>query len=406
MKGRQKGGCTKCAGVILCIALLCFNSGEQMSYIRNLSGSITTEELTALKEHMGGILRLKEEESRQVAENMSQSLNENNATVTIIGLPIKRVSCVEREDIRLMPGGMPIGVSIYTDGVLVVGLGSVYDDKNICPAAEGGIKAGDVITAVNGEKVTDSLHLSRLCGEGGSLCMTVRRGGTVAEYTIVPVYDMDMETYLAGMWVRDSTSGIGTLSFYDMESGRFGALGHPITDIDTGSVIDVKNGSITESQIIGVSAGANGSPGEVIGSFSLYADKWGMIDTNCQYGVYGESVNMPVNPIYPEGVPVGWANEVYIGEAEILCTVTDDGIAAYDCEIIKLFSAEESGSKGIVIKVTSPELITITGGIVQGMSGSPIIQDGKMVGAITHVLVNDPTKGYGIYVENMLEAAE
>lgn len=405
MRRRERHGYIKCIGAMLCIALLCFNSGEQMSYIRSLSHSISEQQLDSLKEHMGGVLQLSEGESRQVTGDMSESLEEDTVSVTMMGVPIKQVSCDRNRDMKLMPGGVPIGVSIYTDGVLVVGLGSVKENAQICPAADGGIKAGDVIIAVNGEEVTDSLHLSELCAEGGHINLTVRRNDTTADYTVTPIYNEDAEAYLAGMWVRDSTSGIGTLSYWDMEGGRYGALGHPITDADTGSIIDVKNGSVIRSSIIGVSAGSNGSPGEVIGSFSIYDEKWGNIDINCEYGIYGEVTDMPVNPIYPDGVQVGWSDEAHTGPAEILCTVSDEGTAAYECEIIKLFPAEESGSKGIVLKVTSPELIAITGGIVQGMSGSPIIQDGKIIGAVTHVLVNDPTKGYGIYIENMLNAA-
>ena len=405
MKGLIRRGYIKCMGAILCVALLCFNSGEKMTYIRGLSSNISIDQLESLRQRMGGVLSMDENETRQVSGDMSERLQDNSISVNMMGIPIKQISCDLREDIWLMPGGMTIGVSLYSDGVLVVGLGSVKENEEVCPAAEGGIKAGDVIVKVNGETVTDSLHLSKLCSGGGNLSLTVRREEDIRECTVTPVYDEESESYLAGMWVRDSTSGIGTLSYWDMTEERFGALGHPITDIDTGSIIDVKNGSIIKSSIIGISAGASGKPGEVIGSFSIHDEKWGEIDTNCEYGVYGEAINMPINPLYPNGIPVCWWDEAHIGAAEILCTVSDKGIAAYDCEIIKLFPAEGSGSKGIVLKVTSEELISITGGIVQGMSGSPIIQDGRIVGAVTHVLVNDPTRGYGIYIENMLNAA-
>lgn len=403
-EGRGKGY-IKCVGVMLCIALLCFNSGKKMSYIRGLSSNITDEQMDILRGHMGGILNISEDETRQVSGDLSESLSRDSININMLGIPIKNISCDRREDLRLMPGGMPIGVSLYTDGVLVVGLGSVEVNSEVCPAAEGGIKAGDIIVEVNGEPVMDSLHLSQLCGDGGELSLTVRRDEAIRECTVIPLYNEESDTYLAGMWVRDSTSGIGTLSYWDMAHGCFGALGHPITDIDTGAIIDVKNGSIIKSRIIGISAGTNGKPGEVIGSFSIHDEKWGEIEVNCEYGIYGEALNMPINPLYPEGVPICWWDEAHAGAAQILCTVSDEGIKAYDCEIIKLFPLEESGSKGIVLKITSEELISITGGIVQGMSGSPIIQDGKLVGAVTHVLVNDPTRGYGIYIEKMMDAA-
>ena len=406
MKELIRRGYIKCIGGMLCVALLCFNNGEKMTYIRSLSSNITSGQLESLRQHMGGVLSLDEKEIRQVSGVMSETLQNKSISVNMIGIPIKQISCNRREDVWLMPGGVPIGVSLYADGVLVVGLGSIRDNAEVCPAAEGGIKAGDVIVEVNGETVTDSLHLSRLCSEGGELNLTVRREEEVRECTVTPVYDEESESYLAGMWVRDSTSGIGTLSYWNMADERFGALGHPITDIDTGAIIAVKNGNIIKSSIIGISAGSSGKPGEVIGSFSIHDEKWGEIDTNCEYGVYGNAINMPVNPLYPDGLPICWWDEAHTGPAEVLCTVTDEGVKAYDCEIIKLFPAEGSGSKGIVLKITAEELISITGGIVQGMSGSPIIQDGKIVGAVTHVLVNDPTRGYGIFIENMLEAAE
>lgn len=406
MNNGKWNGYIKCTGMMLCMALLCFNNGEQMSYIRNLPDEITCQQADELRGYMGGILCMDEMESRQVSGDMSESLNAASLNVSVFGIPVKQVHIEENKEKRLMPGGVPIGVSIYTDGVLVVGLGSVKNEQTVCPAAEGGIKAGDVIVAVNGEQVTDSAHLSRICAEGGRLDVTVRRDEETKTCIVTPAYDEKEDVYLAGMWVRDSTSGIGTLSFWDMDSGRFGALGHPITDTDTGSLIGVKSGSVMKSSIIGINAGSNGVPGEMIGSFSVKGQKWGDIDTNCECGIYGSALDMPVNTLYPEGLPVAWWNEIHTGPAEIMCTVSDEGLALYECEIVKLYPLEESGSKGIVLRVTSPELISITGGIVQGMSGSPIIQDGKIIGAVTHVLVNDPTRGYGIFIENMLGAAE
>ena len=280
---------------------------------------------------------------------------------------------------------------------LVVGLGSISETAQICPAASAGIRAGDVITAVNGETVRDSLHLSELCSKGGELMVTIRRDGQQLTVALTPVKDPENDTYRAGMWVRDSTSGIGTLSFCNMSSLRYGALGHPITDIDTGAIIDVGSGSIVESSIIGVSAGSNGIPGEVIGSFSTASRQLGSIELNCEYGLYGEMDEIPVNPIYPNGVKLAYPDEVHTGKAEILSTVDDRGVCAYECEIIKLYPQKEMSGKGMVIRITDRELIAKTGGIVQGMSGSPVMQDGKLIGAVTHVFVNDAKCGYCIY---------
>lgn len=391
----------KCIGLALCVTLVCFNSGEQMSYVRGLSNSVSTDQLENICRSLSGPLSLSMgDRDAYVSENLSETLSgkSGSASIRLFGaIPLKTIEYGERQDITVMPGGMPIGVSIYTDGALVVGLGSISEAAQICPAASAGIRAGDVITAVNGETVRDSLHLSELCSKGGELTVTVRRDGQQLTVALTPVKDPENDTYRAGMWVRDSTSGIGTLSFCNMSSLRYGALGHPITDIDTGAIIDVGSGSIVESSIIGVSAGSNGIPGEVIGSFSTASRQLGSIELNCEYGLYGEMDEIPVNPIYPNGVKLAYPDEVHTGKAEILSTVDDRGVCAYECEIIKLYPQKEMSGKGMVIRITDRELIAKTGGIVQGMSGSPVMQDGKLIGAVTHVFVNDAKCGYCIY---------
>ncbi len=391
----------KCAGLALCVTLLCFNSGEQMSYVRGLPDNVSDEQLEYICQSLKGPLSLSMGDGEAYAsENLSETLRGKggSASIRLFGvIPIKTVEYGRRQEITVMPGGMPIGVSIYTDGALVVGLGSVSEAEYICPAASAGIRAGDVITAVDGETVRDSLHLSELCSKGGELTVTVRRGGRLLTLALVPVKNTQNGAYQAGMWVRDSTSGIGTLSFCNLSSRRYGALGHPITDIDTGSIIDVGSGSIVESSIIGVSAGSNGIPGEVIGSFSAASRRLGSIELNCEYGLYGEMEEIPVNPIYPNGARLAYPDEVHTGRAEILSTVDDRGVCAYECEIIKLYSQKEMSGKGMVIRITDRELIEKTGGIVQGMSGSPVMQDGKLIGAVTHVFINDAKCGYCIY---------
>lgn len=399
---------TRCGALLLCAVIVCFNSGEQMQLIRKLPGSVTEEQLEELRHALKGPLSLYEDGETYVSEDLSESLDEagGSASIRLFGvLPLKSIEYGERRTVTVMPGGMPIGVSIYTDGALVVGLGSVSETEQLCPAAEAGIKAGDVITAVDGEQVRDSLHLSELCSKGGEVRVSLRRNGKHMELMLTPHVGED-GVYRAGMWVRDSTSGIGTLSFYNMSSLKFGALGHPITDMDTGTVIDVGSGSIVESSIIGVSAGSNGSPGEVIGSFSLDSRQLGSIELNCEYGLYGIMDSLPVNPLYPDGVRLAYPDEIHTGSAEILTTVDDKGVKAYSCEIIKLYPQNELSGKGMVIRVTDKELIEATGGIVQGNSGSPVIQDGKLVGAVTHVFVNDAKCGYGIYAWWMNLVAE
>jgi len=401
MKKGVGGRLIKCMGVVLCLLLACFNSGEQMRYVRGLGSSISAGELDGLKGSLGAAfsLRLDGVEGIYAASSGDETLNEarGRASIRLFGaIPLKELSFGERPEIWVMPGGIPIGVSIYADGALVVGLGSVVEGEQNCPAAEAGIRAGDVITAVNGETVENSAHLGRLCAGGGPLSLSVLRDGKVGEYVVNPVYNSEADAYMAGMWVRDSTSGIGTLSFYNLATGRYGALGHPITDVDTGSIISVREGKIVESSIIGVSAGSSGAPGEVIGSFSPEGRAMGSIELNCGLGVYGEALDMPVNPLYPDGALIAYPDEIYEGEAQILSAV-DGEVKAYSCEILKLYHQDEPAPKGMVIKVTDSSLIEKTGGIVQGMSGSPVMQDGRLAGVVTHVFVNDARCGYCIY---------
>lgn len=403
----------RCVGMTLCALIVCFNSGEQMKQVREIGSSISISELSALQNSLSGILSLtieNGEDSLTVTSDLSETLKDKQGTAGIMlfgKIPIKEIEYSERHHTLVMPGGMSIGMSIYADGALVVGLGSISENNNVCPAAEAGIKPGDVITAVNGQEVTNSKQLGELCGgKGDAIQLTVRRNGQTADYTVSPAYDDAAEAYKVGMWVRDSSSGIGTLSFCNMETGSFGALGHPVTDIDTGSIIPVKSGNVIASSVIGVSAGSRGIPGEIIGSFSLKGRKIGKIEINDKFGIYGSVVEMPVNHIYPEGLPAAFTDEIHEGEAEILSTIDENGVRSFSCRIIKVYAHGESQGKNMVIEVTDPELIKKTGGIVQGMSGSPIIQGGKLVGAVTHVLVNDPTRGYGIFIENMLKAVE
>ncbi|MEI6100486.1 MAG: SpoIVB peptidase, partial [Eubacteriales bacterium] len=208
--------------------------------------------------------------------------------------------------------------------------------------------------------------------------------------------------YRLGVWVRDSTAGVGTLTFYDQETGGYGGLGHAITDLDTGEELSVREGEIISSNIIDVVRGQAGMPGELKGYFNAN-NGIGSILKNSEFGIYGLCYNKITNPLYPDGIYVAKQSEVHEGPAKLLSTVDDKGVKAYDCTISNVVLQNEPTQKSFLITITDPELLKKTGGIVQGMSGSPVIQDGKLIGAVTHVFVNDPTKGYGIYIEWMLD---
>ncbi|MBM7581307.1 stage IV sporulation protein B [Caldicoprobacter guelmensis] len=322
-------------------------------------------------------------------------------------IPIKQMRVKVAPVKKVFPGGNSIGVSMYTQGALVVGISEVMDPEGFThyPASEAGLRPGDVIEKVNGIEVENADHLSKLVNQvkEEGLELEVRRGNTIFKTHIVPVKDMHDSKYRLGIWVRDSTAGVGTLTFYDPDTGCFGALGHAITDIDTGVLLSVKNGEIMQSTIIDVKQGRRGEPGELKGVFSSRQKAIGSIVRNTQYGIYGKMYHPLPKFYYDKPLPVCSQYDVKVGKASILTTVDEEGVKEFEVQIVRVNVQQHPSSKGMVIEITDPKLLSRTGGIVQGMSGSPIIQDGKIVGAITHVFVNDPRKGYGIFIEWMLE---
>ena len=405
MEKRGAAVLIRCFGLILCLLLISFNYGAQMQIIRALPNdayidSENEASLSSIGAPFG--LHYEGEDGRAVMHDMGESLGEGvrtegySVTVNLFGLiPIKQVSFHSQDKILVMPGGQSVGVTLHTKGALVVGLGSFSNaqGEKVCPAQAAGIRVGDVILAIKGEEVNDSEHLVISCNEtSGDIKLTLSRGGQNMETTLNPVADEADGILKMGMWVRDSTAGIGTLSFYSMTNMRYGALGHPITDVDTGAILSVKEGTIINSSVVGVSQGASGLPGEIRGAFSSMSHRLGTLDINGPLGIYGELYEPIENPLYPNGVLLAYPDEIHTGPAKLLTTVDSEGVKAYDCEIIKTYLQSSAEGKGMVIQITDPELIEKTGGIVQGMSGSPIIQDGKLVGAVTHVFVNDPLR--------------
>lgn len=403
----------RCFGLVLCLLLLSFNYGAQMRIVRSLPGdAYLNSESEALLSSLGAPfgLRYNGEEGRAVSQDIAESLGTAQregyfVTVDLFGLiPIKRVNFHSQDQIWVMPGGQSVGVTLHTKGALVVGLGSFFTDtgEKVCPAQEAGLRVGDVILGINGEEVKDAKHLVRLCNETeGAVSLRLSRGAQSLDVSLEPAKDAEDGIYKMGMWVRDDTAGIGTLSFYSMANLRYGALGHPITDVDTGALLSVKEGTIIHSSVVGVAQGASGLPGEIRGAFNNVSRRLGSLDTNCPLGVYGSLYEPLENPLYPNGVLLAYPEEIHPGPAQILTTVDGNGVQAYDCEIIKAYLQASAEAKGMVIQITDPDLIEKTGGIVQGMSGSPILQNGKLAGAVTHVFVNDPLRGYCIYAHWM-----
>ena len=299
----------------------------------------------------------------------------------------------------VIPCGNAIGVTLDLSGCLVVGTGAVSSEGKSCfPAGRAGVKAGDVIKALNGCEVSSVGDISRIVGESGGaeLSVSAVRDGKEETFEIFPVLD-DGGEYKIGVWVKDALSGIGTLTYIDPETSNFGALGHGITDTDSDSFADIDDGNIYKSTVVSVVRGERGKPGELKGVFTESGGAVGTVRENGLLGIYGSVAEIPEKEVMETAA----IDEVAKGEAYILSNVEGDSVEKFKIEITDKNSSSRD-SKAMTIKVTDPALIQKTGGIVQGMSGSPIIQNGKLVGAVTHVFVNDPTKGYGIFAETML----
>lgn len=343
------------------------------------------------------------------AENSLQNL-ERKASVNLLGvLPVKSVSIKPvSNDTILYPGGQPVGVKLNTKGVLVVALSDVKTEKGkmTSPASAAGIQIGDNIIKINDCDIKDAEQTQSEINrsEGKDIKVLIERKGQKLEKTIKPIKGLEDNNYKIGLWIRDSTAGVGTLTFYDEKSGMFAALGHPITDVDTGTILSINSGEIVSSSIVSVKKGIKGNPGELKGIFVNEDTTLGNIYKNTECGVFGKGNNQLKNK-HHKPMKVGLRNEIKEGPAKILTTINGEEPKYYDIEIEKLLSQDSPGPKSMVIKVTDPKLIEKTGGIVQGMSGSPIIQDNKIVGAVTHVLINKPDVGYGIYIEWMLKDA-
>lgn len=301
---------------------------------------------------------------------------------------------------RLVPVGHTIGIKLFAEGVIVIGLAEVEGAAGPSkPGADCGLQVGDVIEEANGQQVENSEQFAALLQCGGTVHLSVSREGRELTLAAEPVRGED-GVYRLGAWIRDSMAGIGTVTFYDPSTGTFGALGHGITDTDTGLLMPLGDGAVMDATVKAVKQGSAGEPGELRGRFDLTRDM-GQLYANTDRGVFGvmESCDFTEG----EAVPVARPGEVHTGRAAILANVSGDGVEEYSIQISRILDASQV--QNLLIQVTDQRLIDQTGGIVQGMSGSPILQDGKLVGAVTHVMVNEPTKGYGILIENMLAEA-
>ncbi|MCL2637287.1 MAG: SpoIVB peptidase [Oscillospiraceae bacterium] len=338
-----------------------------------------------------------ENEALPALSSVDTGIQEQTVSLKLFGIiPIKEVQLERIDRPVLVPCGTPFGIKIRTDGAIVTGLGDI--DGSPSPARLAGLRTGDIIVSVNGVSIEKSADITDAVQfKAGEAVVELIRDGKEMSLNINPIQSGRDNLYRIGVWVRASSAGIGTLTFYDPARGSFGGLGHGVCDVDTGKILPLSSGEAVSVTISGVIKGRPGDPGELSGSF-LSRAPIGTIERNTELGVFG---TMNYAPSLDSGIPMAFKQEVTTGAATILSTIGGSSAQEYEIYIERLDFNENNQVKNMVIRITDEELIAKTGGIVQGMSGSPIIQNGMLAGAVTHVFVNDNTRGYAIFAENM-----
>lgn len=341
----------------------------------------------------------------QVDFQNNTRVSPSESEIKILGIiPVKTTKVLQETEKRVYVSGESFGIKLYTDGVIVVGTKDVETANGKCnPAKEAGLEKGDIIISINNVKMTDSSQVEKTFNDnnGKDYKIVVKRNGNYKNFTLKPVYSQSEGKYKVGVWVRDSTAGIGTVTFYNSENNSIGALGHPITDVDTNEIMPILNGEAVKANVTKIYKSTDGEAGSLCCDFTN--NVIGSLSVNSICGIYGKyECSLVGKRLYK----VAASQEVEKGSAQLLCTVDEKGPQLYDVEITRVSYRENNDEKNMVVRVTDKNLIEKTGGIVQGMSGSPIIQNGKLVGALTHVIVDNPEKGYAIFAEKMVEKSE
>ncbi len=347
----------------------------------------------------------------QLPENIDVS-STGELTNTVMKVKLFNLFTIKKVNVRLLAdtdvyvGGETVGFNLFSEGVICVGSNAVVTSDGLQePIKDSGILEGDAIlkieniTIENIQDVNRIINLPSLAGK--ELEVTLKRGDQIITTKIKPAFDILGQNYKLGLWVRNNASGVGTLTYVKLSDFRFGAVGHPIVDNSLGENFSVGSGNIYKCRLLGIKKGEKNNPGEIRSSINLSDDAIGLADTNCEFGVYGNILNKTVIDA-ERTASLGGRLSVKLGDAKIYCALDNGGVKAYNVKIIKANKQKSADDKSMIIKVTDKELLNKTGGIIQGMSGSPIVQNGKIVGAVTHVFVNDPTLGYGVYVDWMV----
>ncbi len=393
----------------ICSFLVQHFNGYLPSKISVISGK---EETLSFDLPVTGTIRHKDNQETAMAINLYEPITLKADEITSYDLELELFGIFALKDVELeivegkelIPAGIPIGIYLETEGVMIVDVGEVESSQGVEAPARYILRQGDYILGVNGESIDKKSELMEKIAdcEGEDLVLTVKRENQVFDAKITPVLNRE-GVYQAGIWIKDNVQGIGTLTYVD-SLGSFGALGHGIHDSDTGKVVEIDDGSLYVTEIISVTKGKSGEPGELTGVID-YNQRYvlGDIYSNTDCGIFGSCNSKLMEQINEyESLPIGYKHEVELGPAQVVCSV-DGTRRFYDIEITAMHYDTQVENKGLEISVTDEELLSLTGGIVQGMSGASIVQGGKVIGAVTHVLIRDSSRGYGIFIEDMLE---
>ena len=338
------------------------------------------------------------------------TVNDNGNTVdmevTVFGAKVKDVTVETIENTEIVPVGKIIGMKLYTNGVLIVGMSEIENMENelVSPYQNCDIKQGDTILKVNDTEIENIENLKEVVNgsNGENVMLTLLRDGTVVTSNIIPV-KTENDEYKLGLWVKDAATGVGTMTYYEKNTGSFAALGHGIVDGDTDKLIDIESGEIVTSDVVSITKAQINSPGEIRGSI-INQKTIGNVNKNTQFGIYGILDNLTALNINTENaIPVALRNEIEVGDAKILCSLDGKNTKEYSIKIEKIYPNNNYNNKNMLVRVTDENLINTTGGIIRGLSGSPVIQNGKFVGAITNVLVSNPEIGYAIFGDMMVK---
>ena len=375
-------------------------------YVANIS--LIPKEIVLLEGEELNLKKMFGIQTVETAKTSNNNYNVSNLEVNMFGsIPLKDVKVTVIDDIEVVPIGKIIGLKLYTNGVLVVGMSEIEDCNNnlIKPYQNTDIKEGDTILKINENEIQDIDVLKEVVNksEGENLKLTILRDGSILTSNITPVKTDDKE-YKLGLWVKDAATGVGTMTYYEPNSKSFAVLGHGITDSDTNNLINIESGELVTSKVISIKKGEIENPGEIKGTI-LNQQTIGRVSKNTQFGIYGTLDNLTsLNIDTSKKMKVALRDEIKIGEAKIICSLDNSNkTKEYSIEIEKIYYDNDYNNKSMLIRVTDPELIDKTGGIIRGLSGAPIIQNGKFIGAVTNVLVSNPEIGYAIFGDLMVK---